>query len=289
MTNHTTTERDWDAEPETVEELRDWFFSDDNLPGATADRFDFEPTDVGKVYPQGGAGSGSLAVRRNQYGDANVPSAKQEAFLTSLLKAKLAWTGTAQEYVAALGQGWTKKFASRAIDMLLKEEDLVAESAAPLSERKDVRPNRYGSKCRKCGNWVEAEAGVLVGSAGNWGAEHKDGECPAAKVEVEECDCPEGMHRLADGRIYKVQIAHHGSGRPYAKILITRELADGTHRASFEYAQGAIRNLSSATLMTMDEAKAYGALYGVCCVCAAVLTDERSIAAGIGPVCAGKF
>jgi hypothetical protein len=29
----------------------------------------------------------------------------------------------------------------------------------------------------------------------------------------------EGMHRL-DGQIYKVQVAVHGSGRPYAKVLV---------------------------------------------------------------------
>jgi hypothetical protein len=77
--------------------------------------------------------------------------------------------------------------------------------------------------------------------------------------------------------IYKVQIAHHGSGRPYAKRLY----ADG-----FDYDRGGIRRIAEAgRKMTLDEAKSYG----VCCRCGAVLTDERSIEAGIGPVCASKF
>jgi hypothetical protein len=41
--------------------------------------------------------------------------------------------------------------------------------------------------------------------------------------------------------------------------------------------------------MTLDQAKAFGALYGACCNCGKTLTDERSIEAGIGPVCARKF
>lgn len=94
----------------------------------------------------------------------------------------------------------------------------------------------------------------------------------------------EGMHRL-DGRIYKVQRAVHGSGHLYAKRLVE----DGDGGWTFEYAAGAIRNLSESTRMTLEEAKEFGTLYGTCCVCGRTLTDENSIAAGIGPVCAGKF
>lgn len=94
----------------------------------------------------------------------------------------------------------------------------------------------------------------------------------------------EGMHRL-DGHIYKVQVAVHGSGNLYAKKLVRGE--DDTW--SFEYESGAIRRLSDATLMSLEDAKEFGALYGVCCVCGRILTNEASIADGIGPICAGKF
>lgn len=60
-------------------------------------------------------------------------------------------------------------------------------------------------------------------------------------------------------------------------------------RALITYAGGMIRKLNSSHRMTLEQAKEYGALYGVCCRCAAPLTDEKSIAAGIGPVCATKF
>lgn len=94
-----------------------------------------------------------------------------------------------------------------------------------------------------------------------------------AKAEV-----PEGMHYV-DGTVWKVQRSQHG--RLYAK-----ELVDGR----FEY-RGArpLAALSDATMMTLEDAQEFGKLYGVCCRCAAVLTDEDSIAAGIGPVCATYF
>jgi hypothetical protein len=89
----------------------------------------------------------------------------------------------------------------------------------------------------------------------------------------------DGMY-LKDGVVFKVQIAKQGSGRLYAKRLTEN---------GFEYAQGAINTLRSEHKMSLEQAKEYGRLYGVCCQCGTELTDENSIAAGIGPICAGKF
>lgn len=99
----------------------------------------------------------------------------------------------------------------------------------------------------------------------------------------------EGMYRL-DGVVYKVQRAVHGSGKLYAKVLLTHD-ADGEKlkKGQFVFAPGAIRNLTAADLMTVEMAKAFGDLYGMCCRCGATLTDEESIERGIGPVCAGRF
>lgn len=88
-----------------------------------------------------------------------------------------------------------------------------------------------------------------------------------------------GMYRV-DGEIFKVQRAVHGSGHLYAKRLTE----DG-----FEYATGAIRKIKASDRMTLDEAKEYGRLTNTCCQCGRTLTDETSIAEGIGPVCAGKI
>jgi hypothetical protein len=96
----------------------------------------------------------------------------------------------------------------------------------------------------------------------------------------------DGMYRLGE-TVYKVQIAVHGSGKLYAKRLVHQ--SDDTWRFVFE--SGAIRKLGAADKMTLEEAKAFGKLYEVCCVCGATLTDDSpggSIEQGIGPICAGK-
>jgi hypothetical protein len=101
---------------------------------------------------------------------------------------------------------------------------------------------------------------------------------PAAK---ERAELEAGIY-LVNGKVHKVQRAVHGSGNLYAKILDI-----GTGR--FEYAPGAIRQIRPEHRMSLEQAKEFGALYGVCCSCGATLTDETSIEAGIGPVCARKF
>ena len=87
----------------------------------------------------------------------------------------------------------------------------------------------------------------------------------------------------ATGAVAKVQIAVHGSGRPYAKLL-------DMDAQSFSYLPGGLKIVArDYRPMTLDEAKAFGKLYGVCCRCGRTLTDEFSIAQGIGPVCASRW
>lgn len=94
----------------------------------------------------------------------------------------------------------------------------------------------------------------------------------------------EGWYKNAEG-YFKVQKAVHGNGRNYAKRLTQQD--DGNW--AWEYAPGAVYRLGEADRLTLEEAKAFGQLYGVCCVCGAILTDEKSIAEGIGPVCGGRI
>jgi hypothetical protein len=91
-----------------------------------------------------------------------------------------------------------------------------------------------------------------------------------------------GMYQSPDGTVFKVQLAVHGSGRPYAKRLV---LDEASQTAEFVYVPGGLREVKAEWRMTLDQASAFGKLYGVCCVCGRTLTDERSIAAGIGPIC----
>ena len=109
-------------------------------------------------------------------------------------------------------------------------------------------------------------------------------------AEVRACFAaskPQPLHPVTEagiyfknGVVYKVQKAVHGSGYLYAKRL------DGT---CFMMASGAIRTLHAEDKMTLEQARQYGKIYGVCCRCGRTLTDEDSIAAGIGPVCASKM
>ena len=98
----------------------------------------------------------------------------------------------------------------------------------------------------------------------------------------------DGMYRHPDGTVAKVQFAVHGSGNLYAKRLIITT-KDGAPKGTFEFEGGLINKLSPEMKMSLEEAAEFGHLYGFCCNCGATLTDEKSIAAGIGPICAGKF
>jgi len=85
------------------------------------------------------------------------------------------------------------------------------------------------------------------------------------------------VYATADGTVVRVQESRT-SGKLYGKVW-----QDG----SFEYAAGALRDIVRP--LTLEEAAAFGHETGRCCVCARELTDPASIAAGIGPVCAGRF
>lgn len=99
--------------------------------------------------------------------------------------------------------------------------------------------------------------------------------CPAeAKAEGLE----DGIY-LLDGQYRKVYRTQ--SGHQVAKVW------DG---AEWEYVgKAGLKGLTAEHKLTLEQAKRFGHIYGVCCVCSRTLTDEESIAAGIGPVCAAKF
>lgn len=114
-----------------------------------------------------------------------------------------------------------------------------------------------------------------------------DGAAPEV-VEVGE-----GMFVDPDGTIYKVQVAHHGSGQLYAKQLIKLDepkIVRGKEVGyGFVYVPGAIRRLRPEWKMTRDEAAAWGKLYGYCVRCGTILTLEESQDRGLGRVCYGKM
>jgi hypothetical protein len=99
------------------------------------------------------------------------------------------------------------------------------------------------------------------------------------KAVAPKAEISEGMYKL-DERIFKVYLNQANT------TLLVKELID----TSFEYVGSAQYKLpKGAVRMTLDEAKHYGKLTGTCCVCSRKLTDENSMANGIGPICEGKF
>ena len=89
----------------------------------------------------------------------------------------------------------------------------------------------------------------------------------------------DGFYEL-DGTAYKVQLNQSGT-RLYGKKLV-----DG----SWEFVQGIVGVLTrgGAVALTEELAASLGQLYGACVICGRRLTDEVSIARGIGPVCLTK-
>ena len=91
-----------------------------------------------------------------------------------------------------------------------------------------------------------------------------------------------GMYRNSQG-VFRVKQSKRGSF--YAMRFVPEA---STKSLRFVYEAGAIHDISASDRMTVEQAQEVGALAGVCCVCGADLSDEKSVRAGIGPVCAKR-
>lgn len=80
--------------------------------------------------------------------------------------------------------------------------------------------------------------------------------------------------------VFKIQETQMGR-------LFAKKLNETTGK--FEGAPGVVNKIQPQTKMTLEAAKHYGKLYGMCMVCGRTLTDEESVTKGIGPVCEEKF
>ena len=141
----------------------------------------------------------------------------------------------------------------------------------------------------------------------NWEAEQHAPERPQpsspqdAGVEAQPAprsatrgDVADGWY-VVDGEPWKVQWNRERT-RKYAKRLEQRpggggeglDRDAGHHPAAGEwvYVPGGLGIVArKGEPMTLEVAQQYGKLYGVCAICGRTLTDEKSIADGIGPVC----
>lgn len=186
-----------------------------------------------------------------------------------------------------------KKHASAVLDVLTSLPVIASPSGgnpAKGDPNRNKRTNRYGGKCVHCGSYVQAEAGWLTkDAAGKWASEHKDGECVEAKPVRDWTTADSGIYRDSEhDTIWKVYCAVHGSRKMCAKELVVTRDEDDEPTGEFVYRGLAERFIDPAWLMSMEEAKEYGQIYGFCVVCGTTLTDETSIQEGIGPVCGGR-
>lgn len=98
----------------------------------------------------------------------------------------------------------------------------------------------------------------------------------------------DGMYRRkSDGTIFKVYHTVHGANTQVAKRLkVTGDTASNNLTVKFVYeGRRPLSTLSPTERLTIAEAAEFGAVYGICCICSRTLTNELSIALGIGPVC----
>jgi len=100
-----------------------------------------------------------------------------------------------------------------------------------------------------------------------------------APRSTQSSDVADGWY-VVDGEPWKVQWNRERT-RKYAKRLVERD---------WEYVPGGLGIVArKGEPMTLEVAQQYGKLYGVCAICGRTLTDEKSIADGIGPVCANNI
>ena len=102
----------------------------------------------------------------------------------------------------------------------------------------------------------------------------------------------EGMYKK-DGELYKVATTRTSGqlvGYKWNLFATPEPTKRGLKYGEFEYLGKAILNkLSPNDKLSIEEAKAIGVEFHYCCVCGIELTNQDSIDAGIGPICASKF
>lgn len=95
-----------------------------------------------------------------------------------------------------------------------------------------------------------------------------------------------GMYRRGDD-VFQV-VWNQAQTYLYAKLYVPTYVAGRLHKFEFTYDKGSIFTLDAADRMTVEQVAQLGKQTGFCWVCHRKLTVAKSIAAGIGPVCAKK-
>jgi hypothetical protein len=89
-----------------------------------------------------------------------------------------------------------------------------------------------------------------------------------------------------DGAVY--QVTRSKNDKLYAKKLVVTYVNGRAHRLNLEYAKSMIFSIHAEDRMTVAEVAELGKITSYCYVCRHRLKTQKSIALGIGPVCAKK-
>ena len=173
----------------------------------------------------------------------------------------------------------------------------AVQQALPVSPAR--KPNKFPGECGKCHQRVEAGAGFLTGSQGNWGVEHAT--CPtAAPVATDDSldlsSVPAGRYAVPGGDTrLKVEIDRPDQGK-WAGWIFVRDAAEygdqrkyGSQRPGQKYIGKIVEQLRAIAADPKAASVAYGRLTGTCGCCGRALEDEVSVANGIGPTCRKKL
>ena len=108
----------------------------------------------------------------------------------------------------------------------------------------------------------------------------------AAREEAKNIPAPDvGFYCTSDGTFYRVQ-SNKAKTNVYAKELQTSQGG----RPFWKYVgRLPFAKLGKDVRLTKEQAAEFGHTHGSCLICMRELTDEESVARGIGPVCATRL
>jgi hypothetical protein len=109
---------------------------------------------------------------------------------------------------------------------------------------------------------------------------------PAAQTTPKRAEPASEPKRVGDGYYRHNNIVYKVQWNRERTHLYGKELNPNTGK--WIYTPGILAVLRTEDKLTKEQAAEFGKLYGICCICGRTLTNEESIEAGIGPICAGK-
>lgn len=178
------------------------------------------------------------------------------------------------------------------------------------AEPMPARVNAYPGTCLKCGQRVEAEAGLLESIGGRWQVKHQTCPTRTEPVEIErDFSVPDGTYTVtfSDGHHKTIRVrtqdpdATFMPGRPLLAFL-SGSNNDSDYTTFANAGAGGVvhvwkrfmgnSDLREAVKVLLGDPKAASRAYaeqsGTCSRCGRTLTVPSSLHAGMGPECAKK-